>query len=81
MFVFPLTKANPNIEGPQFFSHSFLYSAYADDPTSFLRNEISETEVIKAFDKFSPFSEPKINNAKCEIAGIGVKKGVKMGLC
>ena len=23
----------------------------------------------------------KINNAKCEIAGIGVKKGVKMALC
>ena len=27
------------------------------------------------------FSGLKINNAKCEIAGIGVKKGVKMTLC
>ena len=33
------------------------------------------------FDKFSLFSGLKINNTKCEIAGIGVKKGVKMALC
>ena len=37
--------------------------------------------MIKTFDKFSLFSGLKINNAKCEIAGIGVKKGVKMALC
>ena len=33
------------------------------------------------FDKFSLFSALKINIAKCKIAGIGVKKGVKMTLC
>ena len=33
------------------------------------------------FDKFCLFSGLKINNAECEIAGIGVKKGVKMALC
>ena len=54
--VFSLIKANPNIEGLQFFSHTFLYSAYADDTTFFLRNEKSATEVIKTFDKFSLFS-------------------------
>ena len=32
-------------------------------------------------DKFSLFSGLKINNAKCEIAGIGVKNGVKISLC
>ena len=32
-------------------------------------------------DKFSLFSGLKINNAKCEIAGIGVKNGNKMSLC
>ena len=37
--------------------------------------------MIKAFDKFSLFSGYKINNAKGEIAGIGVKKGVNMALC
>ena len=79
--VFSLIKANPDIEGLQFFSHTFLYSAYADDTTFFLRNKKSATEVIKTFDKFYLFSGLKINNAKCEIAGIGVKKGVKMALC
>ena len=79
--VFSLIKANPDIEGFQFFSHTFLYSVYADDTTFFLKNEKSATEVIKTFDKFSPHSVLKINNAKCKIAGIAVKKGVKMALC
>ena len=79
--LFCLIKANPDIEGLQHFSHTFLYSAYADDNTFFLRNEKSATELIKTFDQFSLFSGLKINNAKCEIADIGVKKGVKMTLC
>ena len=79
--VFSLIKENPDIEGLKFFSHTFLYSAYADETTFFLRNEKSATEVIKTFDKFSLFSGLKINYAKCEIAGIGIKKGVKMALC
>ena len=37
--------------------------------------------MIKTFDEFSFFSGCKINNAKCEISSIGVKKGVKMALC
>ena len=79
--VFSLIKANPNIEDLHFFIHSFLYSAYADDTTFFLRNKKSATEVIKMFGKFSLFSGLKINNAKCEVAGIGVKKGIKMAHC
>ena len=77
--VFSLIKANPNIEGLQFFSHTFLSSAYADDTTFFLRKEKSAIEVIKTFEKFSFFYGLKINNAKCEIAGIGVK--IKTALC
>ena len=41
--VFSLIKTNPDIEGLQFFSYTFLYSAYADDTTFFLRNEKSAT--------------------------------------
>ena len=78
--VFSLINANLDIEGFQFFSHTFLYSVYADDTTFFLKNEKSATEVIKAFDKFSLFSGLKSNNGKCEIAGIGVKKTFKMTL-
>ena len=75
--VYSLIKANPNIEGLQFFSHTFLYSAYADDTFFFLRNKKSATEVIKTFDKFSLFSGLKINNTKCEIVDISVKKGLR----
>ena len=75
--VFSLIKANSDIEGLQFFSHTFLYSAYADDSTFFLRNEKSATEVIKTFDKFSLFSELKIDNAKLRMSAICVKKGLR----
>ena len=74
--VFSLIKANPNIEGLQFFSHTFLYSAYADDTTFFLRNEKSATEVMKTFDKFSLFSGLEINNAKGELLTLVSKKGL-----
>ena len=43
--VFSFIKPNLGIEGLQFFSYTFLYSAYADDTSFFLRNEQSETEV------------------------------------
>ena len=33
--VFSLTETNPDIKGLQFFSHIFLYSAYADDTAFF----------------------------------------------
>ena len=79
--VFSLIKTNTDIEGLQYFRHTFLYPAYADDTTFFLRNEKPAIEVIKTFDKFSLFSGLKINNAKYEIAGTDVKKGVKMALC
>ena len=75
--IFSLIKENPDIEDLQFFIHSFLYSAYADGTTFFLRNEKLATEVIKTSDKFSDFSDLKINNAKCEIACIGVKQGLE----
>ena len=73
---FSLIKVNPNIEGLQFFSHTFLYSAYADDTTFFKKRAI-----INSRNKFPLFSGLKINNANCEIASIGVKKGVKIALC
>ena len=63
--VFSLIKANPDTEGLKCFSHTGLYSAYADGTTIFLRNEKSTIEVIKTFDKFSLFSGLKTNNAKC----------------
>ena len=69
------------MKGLQFCNHTFLYSAYADDTTFFKRNENSATEVIKTFEKCFLYLGLKINNTKCENAGIGVKNGVKMALC
>ena len=44
--VFSSLKANLNIESFQSFSHTFLYSPYADDTTIFSRNAKSVTEII-----------------------------------
>ena len=43
----------------------------------FLRNEKSAAEVIKTFEKFSLYSGLKINNTKCEIAGIEAKRELR----
>ena len=74
-------KENKNIKGLNIFNHIFLYTAYADDTTFFLKDKESLTEVMKAFDIFSSFSGLKPNKSKCEVAGIGALKGAKMALC
>ena len=70
--AFTLIKTNNNIEDLNIFNHNFLCTVYADDTNFFIKDINSATEVIKLFDYFSLFSGLKINNAKCEIAGIGV---------
>ena len=47
----------------------------------FLQNEKSATEVLNNFNIMSQFSGLKINKSKCEVAGIGVTKGVNVALC
>ena len=79
--VFHLIKTNTNIEGLNIFDNNFLYTAYADDTTFFTKDEKFVMEIINVFDKFSFFSGLKLNKEKCEIAGIGVKKGVNLALC
>ena len=46
-------KENKNIKGLNIFNHIFLYTAYADDTTFFLKGKESLIEVMKAFDIFS----------------------------
>ena len=77
--IFTLIIANPNIKGLQFFSHNFLFFTYADDTTFFLRNEKSVLELVNLV-FFLFFCGIKISKEKCEIAGIGVKKWVKVAL-
>ena len=79
--AFIFIKENKNIKGINIFYNIFLYSAHADDTTFFLTDEDSVREVINAFHKFSPVSGLKPNEAKFEIAVIGVLKGASLALC
>ena len=58
----------------------FLYTAYADDPTFFLKDKKPVTELMNIFDTFSKFSGLKPNKSKYEIAGLGALKGVQVAL-
>ena len=74
--VFRIIKEISNIKGFEIFQKKFIYTAYVDDTTFFLKN--TESEIFK---HFSQFSALKPSKSKCEIAGIGVLKGAKVVLC
>ena len=69
-YFFLLKKIPVNI-----FDHCCSYSAYADDITFFPKGVNSIKEMVNSFHIFSS------NLSKCEIAGIGVLKGVKEAVC
>ena len=68
------------MKGINIFEHTYLYSACADDTTFFLRDKKSIKELINKFATFSKYSGLKPNHEKCEIAGIGVVKSVKVAV-
>ena len=78
-FIF--VKNNPKVKGLNIFKHEFLYTAYADDTTFFLKDRNSMTELMNELNIFSNISGLKPNKTKCEIAGIGVLNGVQVALC
>ena len=69
------------LEGLKIFHYCFFYTAYADDSTFFVSDILSINEVISSFKNFSLFSGLKPNLDKCEVAGIGILKGVKVAVC
>ena len=79
--MFNLNKHNKDIDGLTFFGLNFLYRSYTDDTTFILKDKESVKKVMNVFDTFSIYSGLKSNKSKCEIAGIGVLKGVSMELC
>ena len=79
--VFCLIKSSHKINGLEIKELMFLCSAYADDTTFFVGDLDSASEIFKVFDAFSIYSGLKPNMKKCEIAGIGNLKGVKVALC
>ena len=78
--VFLFTKENKKINGLNIFDKTFLYTAYADDTTFFLKDKKSVIELMNNFDTLSKFSGLKPNKSKCEIAGLGALKGVQVVL-
>ena len=78
--LFILIKDNEKIQGLDILNYCFLYSAYADDSTFFLRNIGSVIELARSFKELS-FSDLSPNMSKCEIAGTGSLKGVEIAVC
>ena len=68
-------------QGLDILNYHFLYSAYADDSTFFLRNIDSVVELARKFKEFSSFSDLSPNMSKSEIVGIGSLKGVETAVC
>ena len=78
---FVLIKPNSNIIGLDIYGRTFLYTAYADDSSFFFKNKKSVIEAFKIFGDCSIFPGLKPSKEKCEVAGVDVKKGVKVTLC
>ena len=72
--LFILIKNNENIQGICIFERTYLYSAYANDTTFFLKNIKSLKQLLRIVGYFSSFTGLKPNLSKCEIAGIGYPK-------
>ena len=69
------------VKGLDIYGHNFLYTAYTDNSSFFFKNRKSVIEAFKILKEFSFFSGVKPSKEKCEVAGIGVKKGAKVTLC
>ena len=69
--LFILIKNDPNIKEIEIFEYCYLYTAYADDTTFFLKDENS---IVRLSEKLKP------NTTKCEVAGIGVPKEVQVAV-
>ena len=79
--LFILIKLKPQIEGMTIFDYNYLYSAYANNTTFFLKDIISIKYMDGTFDFVSCFLGLKQNLIKSEMTGIGVLKGVQVAVC
>ena len=70
-------KINPKVKGLNIFKHEFLYTAYVNDTTFFLKDRSSLIELMNELNIFFKFP----NRTKCETAGISVLNGVQVALC
>ena len=77
--LFILIKSKPETEGITIFDYNYLYFAYVDDTTFFLKGIISIKHMVDTF--FLYFSELKPNLTKSETTGIEVLKRVQVAVC
>ena len=77
---FIMIRSNDKIKKLQILEYAFLLTAYADDTTFFVSDLESVNIIFATFDEFSLFSGMKVNQGKCELAGIGVKRSVLTAL-
>ena len=75
--LFTLIKSKDSINGIDLFDCYFLFTVYADESTFFLKGTASVKILVDTFKVFSCFSELKPNINKCEIANLGIFKGVQ----
>ena len=75
--LFTLRKNNEKTQGLDILNDRFLYLAYADDSTFFLRNIDSLMEIANTLKEFSSCSDLSPNMSKREITGIGSLRGVE----
>ena len=74
-------KSSNNVKDIYIYSYKFLNLAYGNDSTFLFKNKKSVIETFKILGEFSFFSGLMPTKEKCEKAGIGVKKVVKVALC
>ena len=79
--LFILIKNDPNIKGISIFEYCYLYTAYANNTIFVLKDENPIVHLPEKLKLFSDFSGLKSNTTKCEVAGIGVLKGVQLVVC
>ena len=73
--LFVSIEQNNNVKPLQLLDHTFLYTAYADDATFFLRESESIKYLVQELKNFSKFSGLSPNYSKCEVCAIGALKG------
>ena len=79
--LFALIKNKVDIKGIVLYDHKFLFTAYADDSTFFLKDISSIKMLVKTFNEFSCFSGLKPDTTICEIAGLGLLNRVLEAVC
>ena len=78
---FILIKTNNDIQVIEIFNHEFLYTAYADDITFFVKDLNPVKVILSSLDQSYTSSGLCPNLSKCEIVGTGDLKDANVALC